>query len=92
MDGHLAATGEETGMLAEVWGEGGLIALVIIAVLLFGGAAIPKLARSLGSAKKEFEQGMQDGQAGGPVPAAGQAPPSGAESPSDAGSGSAPRQ
>jgi sec-independent protein translocase protein TatA len=29
-----------------------------VVLLLFGGAKLPKLARSLGEAKKEFEQGV----------------------------------
>jgi Sec-independent protein translocase protein TatA len=33
-------------------------------VLLFGGAAIPKLARNLGSAKTEFEKGIDEGKKG----------------------------
>ncbi|HEY6532796.1 MAG TPA: twin-arginine translocase TatA/TatE family subunit [Acidimicrobiales bacterium] len=37
-----------------------LIVLAVIA-LLFGGAKLPKLARSLGSAKGEFEKGLKDG-------------------------------
>jgi len=37
-----------------------LIILVVVAVL-FGGAKIPKLARSLGQAKKEFQQGLSEG-------------------------------
>ena len=41
----------------EIW----LICGVI--VLLFGAAAIPKLARSIGKAKGEFEKGVKDGQA-----------------------------
>jgi sec-independent protein translocase protein TatA len=31
-----------------------------IVILLFGAASIPKLARSLGQAKKEFEKGSKD--------------------------------
>jgi Sec-independent protein translocase protein TatA len=31
----------------------------VVAVLIFGGAAIPKLARNLGSAKTEFEKGLK---------------------------------
>jgi Sec-independent protein translocase protein TatA len=31
-------------------------------VLIFGGAAIPKLARNLGSAKTEFEKGLKEGK------------------------------
>jgi Sec-independent protein translocase protein TatA len=38
---------------------------VIIAILLFGGAAIPKLARSLGSAKTQFEKGIDEGKKAG---------------------------
>ena len=38
-----------------------LIGLLVIA-LLFGGAKLPKLARSLGSAKGEFEKGLRDGE------------------------------
>ncbi len=38
-----------------------LIVLGVIA-LLFGGAKLPKLARSLGSAKGEFEKGLKEGE------------------------------
>ena len=31
-----------------------------VVVLLFGASAIPKLARSLGQAKKEFKEGMDE--------------------------------
>ena len=31
----------------------------------FGGAAIPKLARSLGSAKTQFEKGLDEGKKAG---------------------------
>jgi TatA/E family protein of Tat protein translocase len=36
-----------------------VIVLVVIAVLVFGGKAIPKFARNLGSAKNEFEKGLK---------------------------------
>ena len=43
-----------------------LIILLVIVLVLFGGAKLPKLARSLGQAKKEFEAGtttrVGDGQ------------------------------
>jgi TatA/E family protein of Tat protein translocase len=48
-------------MLADIFGPDLLIVLIVVAVVLFGGAAIPKLARNLGSAKTEFEKGMKDG-------------------------------
>jgi sec-independent protein translocase protein TatA len=41
-----------------------IIALVIILVL-FGGSQLPKLARNLGKAQKEFKDGLADGQAEG---------------------------
>ncbi|HEY3941961.1 MAG TPA: twin-arginine translocase TatA/TatE family subunit [Acidimicrobiales bacterium] len=57
-------------MLAEIIGPDLLVVLLIAVVVLFGGAAIPKLARNLGSAKKEFEKGIREGHsdAGGAAP------------------------
>ncbi len=52
-------------MLADVFGLDAIWAIVIIAILLFGGAAIPKLARSLGSAKTQFEKGIDEGKKAG---------------------------
>jgi sec-independent protein translocase protein TatA len=52
-------------MLADVFGLDAIWAVVIIAILLFGGAAIPKLARSLGSAKTQFEKGIDEGKKAG---------------------------
>jgi len=49
-------------VLAEIFGPDLLIVIIVIAVVIFGGAAIPKLARSLGSAKTEFEKGLKEGQ------------------------------
>jgi sec-independent protein translocase protein TatA len=46
---------------AEIFGPDLLIVVIVIAVVIFGGAAIPKLARSLGSAKTEFEKGIKTG-------------------------------
>jgi len=46
-------------VLAEIIGPDLLIVLAIV-VLLFGGSQLPKLARSLGSAKSEFEKGIRD--------------------------------
>jgi sec-independent protein translocase protein TatA len=58
-------------MLADVFGVDGVIVLIVVLVLLFGGAAIPKLARSLGSAKTEFEKGIDEGKkSGAPGPTA----------------------
>ncbi len=47
-------------MIAEIIGPDVLIILAIVA-LLFGSTRLPKLARSLGSAKTEFEKGIAEG-------------------------------
>ncbi len=47
-------------MVAEILGEQGLIVLVVVIVVLFGGSQITKLARSLGSAQREFKRGQQE--------------------------------
>lgn len=46
-------------VIANVFGPEALVVLAVV-VLLFGGSRIPKLARSLGQASKEFKEG-QDG-------------------------------
>ena len=38
--------------------------IALLALLLFGGSQIPKLARSLGRAKKDFQDGLKDGESG----------------------------
>ncbi|HET7838228.1 MAG TPA: twin-arginine translocase TatA/TatE family subunit [Rectinemataceae bacterium] len=40
-----------------------LIVIVVVILILFGSAAIPKFARSLGEAKKEFTKAMKEGEA-----------------------------
>ena len=37
-----------------------LIIVLIILLVLFGGAKLPKLARSLGRAQKEFKEGVTE--------------------------------
>lgn len=41
------------------WTE--ILIIVGVVLILFGGSAIPKFARSLGRAKKEFEEGLKEG-------------------------------
>lgn len=47
-------------MLAEIFGLDAVVVAVVAVAVLFGGSQIPKLARSLGSAKREFRQGLTD--------------------------------
>lgn len=37
-----------------------LLILLVIVLLLFGGAKLPKLARSLGDAQREFKKGQDE--------------------------------
>jgi sec-independent protein translocase protein TatA len=37
-----------------------LLIVLLIVLLLFGGAKLPKLARSLGQASREFKKGVDD--------------------------------
>ncbi len=37
-----------------------LLIVLALVLLLFGGAKLPKLARSLGQARREFDQGMSN--------------------------------
>jgi sec-independent protein translocase protein TatA len=57
--GGWSATG---GYAAHVnLGAPELLILLLIVLLIFGGAKLPKLARSLGQAQKEFKQGLAEG-------------------------------
>jgi sec-independent protein translocase protein TatA len=46
-------------VFAQIVGWELLLVLAVVAVL-FGGAKLPALARSLGEAKHEFERGMKE--------------------------------
>jgi len=48
---------------ANIAGPDGLIIVIVIAIVLFGSTQIPKIARSLGSAQKEFKKGLDEGAA-----------------------------
>jgi sec-independent protein translocase protein TatA len=37
-----------------------LLIVLLVVLLLFGGTQLPKLARSLGQAQKEFKKGVND--------------------------------
>jgi len=46
-----------------------VIWIVLAIVVVFGGSQIPKLARSLGQAQKEFKQGLKEGASDEDAPA-----------------------
>ena len=52
-------------MLAEVFGIDMVIVGLVAVVVLLGGSQIPKLARSLGSARREFDKGLKQETAAG---------------------------
>jgi sec-independent protein translocase protein TatA len=39
------------------------IVVLIVVLVLFGGSQLPKLAKGLGSAQREFKKGLEDGAA-----------------------------
>jgi TatA/E family protein of Tat protein translocase len=39
-----------------------ILVIAVVILVLFGAAAIPKFARSLGQAKKEFSQAVKEGE------------------------------
>ncbi len=41
-----------------------LLIVLLVVLVIFGGAKIPKLARSLGQAQKEFKTGLEEGGKG----------------------------
>ena len=43
-------------------GHGELVVIVLVVLILFGATAIPKFARSLGQAKKEFSKAVIEGE------------------------------
>ena len=51
-------------MLAEVFSTifsaDAIVVVVVVVAVLFGGTQIPKLARSLGSARSEFKRGLAE--------------------------------
>jgi sec-independent protein translocase protein TatA len=38
-----------------------ILGILAVCLLLFGGAKLPKLARSMGQASKEFKKGLSEG-------------------------------
>ena len=55
-----------------------LIIILVVVLVLFGGSQLPKLAKNLGKAQKEFKEGMSEGaneQSSTPPPPASPPPP-----------------
>ena len=44
-----------------MFGSTELLIIAIVIFVLFGAAAIPKFAKSIGQAKKEFDTGLKEG-------------------------------
>jgi sec-independent protein translocase protein TatA len=44
-----------------------LIIILVVVLVLFGGSQLPKLARNLGKAQKEFRDGMGEGSSDAPA-------------------------
>ena len=47
------------GILKSMFGSTELMIIVVVVLVLFGSAAVPKFARSLGQAKSVFEKGLK---------------------------------
>jgi sec-independent protein translocase protein TatA len=57
-------------------GTGELLIILAVILVLFGGAKLPKLARSLGQAQNEFKRGLGEGGATSASAADDEDPPS----------------
>lgn len=49
-------------MIATVFGAPEALIVLVVILVLFGGSQIPKMARNLGQAQREFKKGLSDGQ------------------------------
>ncbi|WP_208029560.1 twin-arginine translocase TatA/TatE family subunit [Rhabdothermincola sediminis] len=49
-----------------------ILLIAVVVLLLFGGTQLPKLARSLGEAQKEFKKGLREGTSDAPDEGKGQ--------------------
>jgi sec-independent protein translocase protein TatA len=55
-------------MFAGLFDGPELIVVLVVVLVLFGGSQIPKLARNLGQAQKEFKKGLNEGNKDADVP------------------------
>ncbi len=49
-------------MFAFDFGPQEMIIVLVLVLVLFGGSQLPKLAKNLGQAQKEFKKGLEDGK------------------------------
>ncbi len=52
-------------LVANLFGTDGIIVVVIALIVVFGGSQLPKIARNVGAAGKEFKKGQQVEEDGG---------------------------
>lgn len=60
-------------LLANIVGSDGLIVIVIALIVIFGGSQLPKIARNVGSAGKEFKKAQAESEEEARTQAAAQA-------------------
>ena len=58
-------------MIATVFGAPEALIVLVVILVLFGGSQIPKMARNLGQAQKEFKKGLDEGKKDSDSPSAG---------------------
>jgi len=50
--------------MIAMFGSSEMVIVLVIVLVLFGGSQLPKLAKNLGKAQKEFKAGMDDAEKG----------------------------
>ncbi len=50
--------------MVAMFGSSEMVIVLVIVLVLFGGSQLPKLAKNLGKAQKEFKAGMDDAEKG----------------------------
>ena len=48
------------GSMIAMFGSSEMVIVLVIVLVLFGGSQLPKLAKNLGKAQKEFKAGMEE--------------------------------
>ncbi|MFM8268216.1 MAG: twin-arginine translocase TatA/TatE family subunit [Ilumatobacteraceae bacterium] len=54
-------------MIATTFGPTEMGIVLVIVLVLFGGSQLPKLAKNLGKAQKEFKEGLAEGSKDAPA-------------------------